>query len=147
MFGPGIWRMGRMMDMFPEMVRFQKEMNRFFSGLNQEYDQHYPPVNVWIGEDDVLVKVEIPGINTDQIEITTKGDVLYITGTREPEKLEEGCRYHRQERGFGRFSRGLQLPFQVDQDKVEANYEKGILQIYLPRAEEDKPRKISIKSE
>ncbi|OPY12610.1 MAG: Spore protein SP21 [Syntrophus sp. PtaB.Bin001] len=147
MFGPGIWRMGRMMDMFPEMVRFQKEMNRFFSGLNQEYDQHYPPVNVWIGEDDVLVKAEIPGINTDQIEITTKGDVLYITGTREPEKLEEGCRYHRQERGFGRFSRGLQLPFQVDQDKVEANYEKGILQIYLPRAEEDKPRKISIKSE
>jgi HSP20 family protein len=147
MFGPGIWRMGKMMDMFPEMTRFHKEMNRFFSGLNQEYDQHYPPVNVWISEDDILVKAEIPGMEPDQFEITTKGDILYITGSREPEKLEEGCRYHRQERGFGRFSRGLQLPFQVNQDKVEANYEKGVLQIYLPRAEEDKPRKISIKSE
>jgi len=49
-----------MMDMFPEMTRFQKEMNRFFSGLTQEYDQHYPPVNVWIGEDGVLVRAELP---------------------------------------------------------------------------------------
>jgi HSP20 family protein len=147
MFGPGIWRTGRMMDMFPEMTRFQKEMNRFFSGLTQEYDQHYPPVNVWIGEDDVLVRAELPGVDPNAIEITTKGDLLYIKGSREPEPLEEGCRYHRQERGFGRFSRGLQLPFNVNSDKVEASYEKGILQIHLPQAEEDKPRKIAIKSE
>ncbi|OPY12974.1 MAG: 18 kDa heat shock protein [Syntrophus sp. PtaU1.Bin005] len=147
MFGPGIWRMGRMLDMFPEMTRFQKDMNRFFSGLTQEYGQQHPPINVWISEDDVLVRAELPGMDPGAIEITTKGDLLYIKGSREPEPLEEGCRYHRQERGFGRFSRGLQLPFNVDQQKVEANYEKGILQIHLPRAEEDKPRKIAIKSE
>jgi len=139
--------MGKMMDMLPEMTRFQKEMNRFFSGLGQEYDQHYPPVNVWIGEDDVLVEAELPGMNPDEIEITTRGDILYIKGSRDPETLGEGCRYHRQERGFGRFSRGLQLPFNVNSDKVEANYEKGMLQITLPQAEEDKPRKIAIKSE
>ncbi len=147
MFGPGIWRAGRLVDMFPEMVRFQNEMNRFFSGLTQEYDQQYPPVNVWIGEDDVLVRAEIPGMDPDKLEITTKGDLLYLKGTREPEVLGEGCRYHRQERGYGRFSRALQLPFPVDQDKVEASYEKGVLQITLPRAESDKPRKIVIKSE
>lgn len=147
MFGPGIWRRGIMTDMFPEMMRFQKEMNRFFSGLTQEYDQHYPPINVWVGEDDVLIKAELPGMDPDKIEITTKGDLLYIKGSREPETLGEECRYHRRERGYGRFSRTLQLPFKVDQDKVEAGYEKGILQIVLPRAEEDKPRKIVIKSE
>jgi len=147
MFEPGIWRMERMSDMFPEMMRFQKDMNRFFSGLTQEYGRHYPPVNVWIGEDDVLIKSEIPGMDPDKIEITTKGDIRYIKGSREPEILGKGCRYHRQERGFGRFSRALQLPFSVDQEKIEASYEKGILQIYLPQAEKDKPRKIVIKSE
>jgi len=115
--------------------------------LTQEYDQHYPPVNVWIGEDGVLVRAELTGVDPNAIEITTKGDLLYIKGSREPEPLEEGCRYHRQERGFGHFSRGLQLPFIVYSDKVEASYEKGILQIHLPQAEEDKPRKIAIKSE
>jgi HSP20 family protein len=147
MFGPGTWRIGTRMDMFPEMMRFQKEMNRFFSGLTQEYDQHYPPVNVWLGDDDVLVKAELPGMDPEKIEITTKGDILYIAGSREPEKPAEGCRYHRQERSYGRFSRALQLPFRVAQDKIEANYDKGILQIYLPQAEEDKPRKIAIKAE
>jgi len=147
MFGPGILRRGIMVDMFPEMMRFQKEMNRFFSGLTQEYDQHHPPVNVWIGDDDVLIRGELPGMDSDKIEITTKGDLLYIKGSREPTPPGEGCRYHRQERGYGRFSRTLQLPFNIDQEKVEASYEKGILQILLPRAEEDKPRKVVIKSE
>jgi HSP20 family protein len=55
--------------------------------------------------------------------------------------------YHRQERSFGPFRRSIMLPFQVEADKVEASYEKGVLQLTLPRAEAEKPRKIAIKSE
>jgi len=60
--------------------------------------------------------------------------------------LNEGESYHRQERGSGSFTRTVRLPFRVEADKVSAKYERGILQITLPRAEEDKPKKIQIKS-
>jgi HSP20 family protein len=69
-----------------------------------------------------------------------------LTGKRVPEELKEGEKYHRRERGYGRFTRTFQLPFHVEANNVEAVFEKGILQISLPRAEADKPRKISVKA-
>ena len=62
------------------------------------------------------------------------------------EELEENTRYHRQERGYGKFSRSIQLPFNINAAKVEANFKDGILSVNLPKAEEDKPRKISVKT-
>lgn len=147
MFGPGIWRLGRIADPLTEVQRLQKEMNRLFSGATELYAHDFPAVNVWRGEDGAIVTAELPGIDPAKLDISVVGDSLTLTGVRELEALKEGESYHRQERTYGRFARTLQLPFQVNAAKVEAKYEKGVLQITLPRVEAEKPKKIAIKVE
>jgi len=147
MFGPTMWRFGRVTDPFREMQRLQSEMNRLFSTVDSQIGQEYPPINVWSGGQDAIVTAEIPGMEPSTFDISVIGDTLTINGNMEPESLKEGENYHRQERSYGRFSRVLQLPFQVNAEKVEAKYEKGILRIRLPRADEDKPKKVVIQAE
>ena len=72
------------------------------------------------------------------------GDALSISGERKPEEAAPNTNYHRRERTYGTFSRTIQLPFMVDADKVQAGFRNGVLQIKLPRAEADKPKRISI---
>jgi HSP20 family protein len=129
------------------MQRLQSEMNRLFSTVDSQIGHEYPPINVWSGEQDAIVTAEIPGMEPSTFDISVIGDTLTINGNMEPESLKEGESYHRQERSYGRFSRVLQLPFHVNADKVEAKYEKGILRISLPRADEDKPKKVVIQAE
>lgn len=147
MFGPGLWRYGGMLDPMREMQRLQREMNRVFSGMGQPLHEELPPVNVWVGEGDAVVTAELPGADPGKVDISVVGDTLTISGFRDAARLGEGESYHRQERSHGRFSRSLQLPFHVEAGKVEAKYDRGILRISLPRAEADKPRKISVKCE
>lgn len=147
MFGPVLWRLGGARDPLREIQRLQREMNQIFSGLDQPLGQEVPPVNAWVGEGDVIVTAELPGMDTGNTDISVVGDTLTISGFRKAEALKEGESYHRQERSHGQFKRTLQLPFRVEADKVEAKYEKGILRLTLPRAEADKPRKISVRSE
>jgi HSP20 family protein len=147
MFGPGMWRFGGRMDPLREMQRLQGEMNRVFSGLGQPLNPEVPPVNAWVGESDVVVTAELPGVDPGKVDVSVVGDTLTISGAREADALKGGESYHRQERSHGRFTRSLQLPFHVEAGKVEARYERGILRVMLPRAEADKPRKVSVKSE
>jgi len=93
-----------------------------------------------------VITAEVPGVSADEIDISVVGETLTLSGERKPEDLEGGVRYHRRERGGGRFSRSIELPFRVDADKVEAAYDKGILRVTLPRAEADKPRKITVRA-
>jgi len=125
----------------------QGEMNRVFSGMSQSLTQEAPPINAWVGEADVVVAAELPGVDPGKVEISVVGDTLTISGTREAETLKAGESYHRQERDFGRFSRTIQLPFHIEAEKVKAKYARGVLKITLPRAEADKPRKIAVKYE
>jgi HSP20 family protein len=131
------------------MDLLQREMNRLY---DEPYTARYrpapayPAMNVWANEEGLQITSEVPGVNPKDIDISVVGNTLTLTGIREPEELKEGSRYHRQERGYGNFTRSLQLPFSVNVDKVEANFKDGILNIVLPRAEEDKPKKIAIKS-
>ncbi len=147
MFGPALWRIGGIRDPFREMERLQREVNKVFSGAGQSLSREIPPVNAWIGEGDVVVAAELPGIDPAKVDISVVGDTLTISGFREAEALKEGASYHRQERDYGRFSRTIQLPFHVEAGRVEARYERGVLTIEMPRAEADKPRKITVKSE
>lgn len=147
MFGPGMWRFGRILDPITEVQRLQREMNRLFSGSTEFYAHDFPLVNVWRGENGAIVTAELPGIDAAKLDISVIGDSLTLSGNRELDPLREGESFHRQERAYGRFTRTLQLPFQVDTAKVQAKYEKGILQITLPRMEIDKPKKITIKTE
>jgi len=128
----------------------QREMNRLFSDsfslAGGRVAPGYPAMNVWTNEEGAVITAELPGVNPDEIDIAVVGDTLTLTGSRTPEELGEGNKYHRRERGYGRFSRSFQLPFKVETDKVEAMFEQGILHLSLPRAEADKPRKITVKT-
>mgnify|MGYP001581998692 CR=1 FL=1 len=147
MFETGLWRFGGFADPGREVQRLRQEMDKIFSDFNQPIAREVPPVNAWIGEADAVVTAELPGMDLNKMEISVVGDTLTISGAREVEALKEGESYHRQERQCGNFSRSLQLPFHVDADKVKAVYEKGVLNITLPRSEAEMPRKISIKGE
>jgi HSP20 family protein len=147
MFWPAFRGMRRIGSPWFEMERLQREMDRLFSGASLPFAQNFPALNLWTGENDVVVTAELPGIEPDDLEISVLDETLTLSGTRTLEQLNEGESYHRQERGHGRFTRTVTLPFKVDSDKVAAVYERGVLQITLPRAEEDKPKKIKVKSE
>jgi HSP20 family protein len=132
-------------SVWDDMRELQRDMDRLFSGTFVTYAQDFPSFNVWMNEDKVIVSAEVPGIDTKTIDITVKGDVLTISGDRTPDEMKEGETYLRQERGHGRFTRSIRVPYQIDDTRVEARYDKGILKIELPRAEADKPKKIEIK--
>ncbi len=125
-----------------------REMRRaMFLGRAIPFAEDFPPLNLWSSENDVLISAEMPGIDAKNLDISVMNDFVTINGSREEEQLGEGEAYHRQERSHGRFSRSLRLPFRVDSSKVDAKYEKGILNISLPRHEQDKPKRIQIKAE
>lgn len=133
-----------------EMEHFRREMNRLFGGgLTRPKVQpapSFPAMNVWTNQDGALLTAELPGVNPETIDISVVGDTLTLSGSRTPEQLQEGEQYHRRERGYGQFTRTFQLPFAVEAEKVDATFNKGVLQISLPRAEADKPRKIAVKT-
>jgi HSP20 family protein len=106
----------------------------------------FPSVNVWQGADSIAVTAELPGVEPADIDIQVKEDLLTISGERKPAQTEGEVAWHRRERGFGRFSRAIQLPHRVDADTVEARFQDGVLQIELHRPEADKPRRIEIKA-
>ncbi len=107
----------------------------------------YPALNVWAGEKDAVVTAEVPGLDPKNLEVTVVGDTLTLRLTLPEPELRDEQVWHRQERLTGTFTRTLRLPFLVDAGKVGARLINGVLQITLPRTEEDKPRKIAIKAE
>ena len=129
-----------------EMQRLQDSLNRVLTSA-PNHSAEYPLVNVWASENGAIVRAEVPGIAPEDVDISLVHDTLTIRGSRKPEELKEGEARHRRERGFGEFTRSLQLPFGVEGDKVEAKFANGVLQITLPRAEAEKPRRISVVSE
>jgi len=106
----------------------------------------FPAVNVWQGEEAVAITAELPGIAPDDIDISTKDNVLTLSGERKVPDIPEGARWHRNERGYGKFTRSIRLPFPASDDHVEARMSNGVLHIVIGRPEEDKPRKIEIKA-
>ncbi len=134
-------------DPIREMENMERDLNGLlFSGLRRFRADKFPPVNVFTSENDVLITSEIPGVSLEEIDLTVTGDTLTIKGKQQKQGLIEGQTWHRRERRSGDFYRSIQLPFNVDNAKVEAEYTKGILKITLPRAEADKPKKISVKT-
>ncbi|MEM7230689.1 MAG: Hsp20/alpha crystallin family protein [Planctomycetota bacterium] len=101
-------------------------------------------LNAWVGKDDAKLSLEAPGVDPASIDVSIEADVLTIRGSRPLEELAEGETRHRHERFHGDFERSVRLPFRVDPSKVEAAYERGLLEVTLPRAESDKPRKIQV---
>jgi HSP20 family protein len=133
------------------MERMQREMNRLFDSYSSSSGRTrrapgYPAMNIWTKDDGLVITAEVPGVSPDDIDISVVGETLTLSGQRNPDELDEESRYHRQERGYGNFNRSIQLPFPVQVEEVEAEFKDGVLSISMPRAEEDKPRKIVVKS-
>ena len=137
-------RMG--FDPFLELRRMQSEMSRLFSGSGLPTTRDFPPINVWLGDNSVVVTAELPGVTRDHVTLNLQDDVLTLEGKREPELRQEGLNWQRRERAYGSFSRVVQLPFRVDPDKVQARFSNGILEIELERLEADRPKKIEIRA-
>src|SRR5438309_10159966 len=133
-------------DPFMELRRMQSEMNRVFSGFNATAARDFPPINIWLGENSVVVTAELPGVTRDDVIISLQEDVLTLEGKREPKAQEDNVNWQRRERAYGTFSRAVQLPFRVDADKVQAQLDNGILEIGLQRLEADRPKKIGIRA-
>jgi HSP20 family protein len=136
----------RTLDPWRQINDIQREMNRLFDGRTGRKRFEYPAINIWTDTDKAMVTAELPGYDKKEVDISLTGDLLRIHGSRTAPKCTEDECFHRQERNYGVFDREIKLPFAVDQNRVEAAFEKGILSISLNRAEEDKPKKIEIRT-
>ena len=103
----------------------------------------FPPVNVFQQGDDLLAIIELPGVDKNALVIQAKDNTVRIAG-RKAVSYPEGVSVHRRERSTGEFDRTLSMPVQIDPDAIKAEYRDGILALFLPRAQRDKPRTIRI---
>jgi HSP20 family protein len=135
-----------------EMMTLRDAMDRLFDDaftrplrLN---DGHWsiPAVDMYQTDNEIVVKAAIPGVKTDDVQINVTGEVLTIKGeTKEKEEVMEKA-YHLREQRWGEFERTIALPTDVIADKAKAEFENGILTITLPKAEEVRPKSITIKT-
>jgi HSP20 family protein len=137
-----------------ELHSIQTEMNRLFNTLFDSpgaAGDASPTTRRWIpamdlveSAEDFVLRADLPGVSEDDVNIEFENDVLTISGERtaEHETNEEG--YYRVERAFGAFSRSLTLPDGVDPDSVQAQFDRGVLEIRIPKPEQRKPRKVTI---
>jgi len=138
-------------DPLREMLAIRNTMERLLEGAVTGTPALQPAtlglaLDIAESENEYVVKASLPGINLNDVEITYSNNTLTIKGeVREEQELEE-ARYHLRERCYGSFARSITLPAGVESEKIEANYEAGVLTLHLPKAEEIKPKKIAIKA-
>lgn len=142
-------------DPFRDMVAMRSQMDQIMdewlrasnAAENGENSQAMRlAVDVSETESDFIVKASIPGANPDDLDISFSDNTLTIRGESRDEHVEENERFHLRERRFGQFMRTITLPLAVDADQIDAQHENGVLTLTLPKAEETKPRKISIRN-
>jgi HSP20 family protein len=140
-------------DVWSEMNRLHDEMNRLFDrfGVSDRtwpaLAVTYPAVNLWDDADCVYAEAELPGMELSDLEIyVTGGNQLTMKGDRKAPEYKNAT-WHRQERGFGQFTRLITLPFDVNEDKVTAEFCHGVLTITMPKSEKAKPKRITVKAE
>jgi HSP20 family protein len=133
------------------IYQLRDEMDRLLTGVFGPWSagdlpvvsRGQPAVNMWEGDEAVTVELEVPGLKSDQVEISVVGNQLTLRVER-PDLTQEGVTYHRRERPVGSFTRVLRLPVDVEPDRVEAALNDGVLTITLPKARSAKPRKIQV---
>lgn len=138
---------------FRELRTMQDQMNRMLDmAWNREFGEELkegvwqPPVDIYEDENSVVIKAEVPDVDQKDIEVKIENNTLTLRGERKHSSEIRKENYYRVERYFGQFQRSFSLPQSIDQDKVEASCDKGILTITLPKREESpKPKQISVR--
>ena len=134
-----------------DLVSVRKDMDRLFDQFfatpdSARMDWSIPMVDMYQTENDIVVKATLPGLGPDDLDIQITGDLLTIRGEIKLEIDEEGAKYHLREHRYQSFSRSLTLPVPIVADKSNAEMKNGILHLTLPKAEEAKPKVISVKA-
>jgi HSP20 family protein len=129
-------------DMTQVQGQFNRLLDQVWSGRQESW---LPAVDVFDTKEAVVLKAELAGIDLDDIQIEVEDNVLTVKGERRLEETVDEERYHRIERRFGSFQRSLALPQNVRAEEISAGYEDGILTVTVPKAEEEKPRRIEVK--
>jgi HSP20 family protein len=113
--------------------------------LNHTRDGWCPAVDITEDDDKYHVRMELPGVTKDDVKISFTEDVLHVSGEKKSEKNEEQKNYHHYERRYGKFERAFRIHSDVIDDKIEATFKDGVLNIELPKAEIAKPKQIEVK--
>ncbi|MGD8534543.1 MAG: Hsp20/alpha crystallin family protein [Candidatus Aminicenantes bacterium] len=139
-------------DPFRDLTTLRERMNRLFeeayTSRGDEKDlvssTWNPSVDIYEKENAIILKAELPGIDENDIELKIEDSTLTLKGDRKFEKETKEENYHRIERSYGSFYRSFTLPRNIDQDKIKAESENGILKVTLPKKAELKPKKVKI---
>jgi HSP20 family protein len=140
---------------FREMERLHGQMDQLFrklmgeSGFGMELTEEGwgPSVNISENKDNIIVKAELPGMETKDVNVSLSGDLLTIKGEKKQEEEEEKENFYCKERYHGSFQRSFRIPSTIKADQIAAKFDKGVLKITLPKAEEAKKKEIEVKVE
>jgi len=137
-------------DPFRDLVTLRDKMNRLFEGAvrGEEKDlitsSWAPAVDIYETENELVLAAEVPGVEEKDVEISVEDNTLSIRGERKFQKETKEENYHRIERSYGSFYRSFTLPSYVDQERIHAEHESGVLKVHMPKKPEVKPRKVKI---
>lgn len=140
-------------DPFRDLVTLRERMNRLFedavsTARSEEKDMisstWAPAVDIYEDEDQLVLTAEIPGISEKDVEIKVEDNTLSIHGERKLEKETKEENYHRIERSYGSFYRSFTIPRNVDQEKIKAEHDNGVLKITMPKKPESKPKTVKV---
>jgi HSP20 family protein len=134
-------------DPFDTLPSLQQALDAYrassWLGTSSSGGGSFPPLNVFRKGEDFVIIAEVPGIKTSDLEVQVKGNTIRVSGTKAVSYPEKAS-LHRRERLGGRFDRTMTLPIEVDADGVKAECHDGVLALFLPRAERDKPKSIRV---
>lgn len=136
------------LEPFAEMHRLSQDMDRLFGrygNANTEAFEAYPATNIWEDENYMFLEAELPGYDADKLEVLVRGKQLTLRGERALPTHECG-KWHRRERAATNFTRVIDLPHEVKQEALKADYKHGVLTVTLPKSEAAKPVRISVKA-
>ncbi|MBL8860255.1 MAG: Hsp20/alpha crystallin family protein [Planctomycetes bacterium] len=127
-----------------ELEQFRGQMNRWMA--DESVALSSPPIQLWMNDDGLRLTALVPGVATEDLDLSVEGDELTLKWTVRDEATIDKARITRRERRSGTVTRTLQLPYSVDAEGVRASLASGRLEVDLPRAESDKPRRVEIQS-
>ncbi|WP_456418959.1 Hsp20/alpha crystallin family protein [Thermovibrio sp.] len=141
MFGGFFGRRG--FDPFEDMFRYMREMERMMEQMMRGFGREFPGfemgfeprVEMYETPDEIVVRAEMPGLDKDSIDVKVRGNYLIIRGVKKQEQKEEKDNVFFSETFYGEFQRVIPLPVEVKEEGIEAYYDKGVLEIRLPKAE------------
>ncbi len=160
------WNRKRQQQIQPEhqhpVATLHREVDRLFDDFFRGFDrfpslpfreerlsEFSPKINVSENDKEIEVTVEVPGMDQSDVDVSLRDDLLTIKGEKKQEKEEKDKEYYHVERSYGSFYRSLQVPCEVDQEKINAAFKKGVLKITLPKSPkaQENVRKIDVKGE